>query len=62
MAKKDLKNEIRHEDEIVLEKPKKKRKTAREKRAIAMKIAGWVMAISMIVGSIISIFGLLMYK
>ncbi len=76
MAKKNLKNEIRKEkdkketienEEVVEErvvkvKPKKKRMTENEKRKLIMKIVGWIMAISMIGGSLIALFAPLMYK
>ncbi len=76
MAKKSLKNEIRKEkdkketienEEVVEErvvkvKPKKKRMTENEKRKLIMKIVGWIMAISMIGGSLIALFAPLMYK
>lgn len=75
MAKKNLKNQIRHEDdeakvkdintedkEVVKVKPKKKRMTANDKRKLIMKIVGWLMAISMIGGSLIALFAPLMYK
>ena len=74
MAKKNLKNEIRHEsvdkdeivsdtkDEVVRIKPKKKKMTANDKRKLIMKIVGWIMAISMIGGSLIALFAPLMYK
>jgi len=75
MAKKNLKNQIRHEDdeakvkdintedkEVVKVKPKKKKMTANDKRKLIMKIVGWLMAISMIGGSLIALFAPLMYK
>ncbi len=62
MAKKDLKNEIRHEDDEIKVKPKKKKMTANDKRKLIMKIVGWIMAISMICGSLIALFAPLMYK
>ena len=66
MAKKDLKNAIRKEKdkkEVIEEveekpvkvKPVKKKMTAHEKRKLIFKIFGWIMAISMIFGSIMSI-------
>lgn len=42
-------------------KPKKKKMTASQKRNLMMKIVGWFMALVMIIGSLISIFGLLIY-
>lgn len=61
MAKKDLKNEIRHEDDKEI-KPPKKKKTAHEKRKIILKIVGWIMFLSMFLGSLIALFAPLMYK
>ena len=57
MAKKVEKKE----KDIKNEKPKKKKMTASQKRQLAMKIAGWIMALVMILGSLISIFGMLIY-
>ncbi len=52
-------------DKEVLEtekvKPKKKKMTANQKRKLMMKIVGWIMALVMIIGSLISIFGMLIY-
>lgn len=52
-------------DEKVVEtekvKPKKKKMTANQKRKLMMKIVGWIMALVMIIGSLISIFGMLIY-
>jgi len=71
MAKKNLKNEIRHEDDIkdvkeekvnVVKKPAKKKMTAHEKRKLVLKVVGWLMAISMIFGSLMSIIGPLLFK
>ncbi len=56
MSKKERSNE-----EIVI-KTKKKKMTANEKRKLGMKIAGWIMAIVMIFGTFISIFGMLIYR
>lgn len=42
-------------------KPKKKKMTKHEKRKLAMKVVGWIMAFVMIFGSLISIFGMLIY-
>ncbi|MGN1371503.1 MAG: hypothetical protein ACI4XM_04450 [Candidatus Coprovivens sp.] len=55
MAKK-IKDEV--EEKI---KPKKKKMTANQKRKLVMKIVGWIMALVMILGSLISIFGMLIY-
>ena len=76
MAKKNLKNEIRKEkdkkevienEEVISDiavkvKPKKKKMTENDKRKLIMKIIGWIMAISMIGGSLIALFAPLMYK
>lgn len=45
-----------------MEKKVKVKKTPYEKRKFAMKIAGWIMALIMILGTLISIFGMLLYK
>jgi len=47
------------EKEVI--KPKKKKMTKLEKNRLIMKIAGWIMAIVMLVGTLISIFGMLIY-
>lgn len=57
MAKK-IKDEV---EENVKIKPKKKKMTANQKRKLVMKIVGWIMALVMILGSLISIFGMLIY-
>lgn len=63
MAKKDIEKEnIESDDEKVVIKPKKKKLTSSQKRKIIMKVMGWIMAIAMIVGSLLSIFGLLIYR
>lgn len=46
---------------VKTKKQAKPKKSAYEKRKVIMKIAGWVMALVMILGSIISIFGMLIY-
>ncbi len=56
MAKK-----VKDKDEVKKAKPKKKKMTANEKRKLVMKIVGWFMTLVMIIGSLISIFGLLIY-
>ena len=61
MAKKDLKNEIRHEDEAKEKKPRKKM-SANDKRKLGMKIVGWIMAISMIAGTLLSLLAPLIFK
>ncbi len=53
--------EIEEDEEKVIVKPKKKKMTKREKNRLIMKIAGWIMAIVMLVGTLISIFGMLIY-
>lgn len=47
--------------EIKLDKPKKKKKTPYERRKVLMKIVGFIMALIMILGTILSIFGMLLY-
>ena len=42
-------------------KKEKKKMTKVEKNRVIMKIAGWVMAIVMFLGSLITIFGMLIY-
>ncbi len=49
------------EKDVKKVKPKKKKMTANEKRKLVMKIVGWFMTLVMIIGSLISIFGLLIY-
>lgn len=39
----------------------KKRKSANQRRQFIMKVAGWLMAIVMVVGTLMSIFGMLIY-
>lgn len=56
MAKKVEKNE-----ENIKAKPKKKKMTSYQKRKLVMKIVGWIMALVMIIGSLVSMFGLLIY-
>ena len=63
MAKKDIKEKnIEETEEKIVIKPKKKKLTGSQKRKIIMKVMGWIMAIAMIVGSLLSIFGLLIYR
>lgn len=57
MAKKVKKNELKEN----VEKPKKKKMTAHQKRQLTLKIAGWIMAITMVLGSLLAIFGMLVY-
>lgn len=57
MSKKEKKMENTKKDTI----PKKK-KSPYEKRKFFMKVAGWIMAIIMIFGTLISIFGMLLYR
>lgn len=40
----------------------KKKKSPYEKRKFFMKVAGWIMALVMIIGTLISIFGMLLYR
>lgn len=56
MKKNKDNNNIEKADKI-----KRKKMTAYQKRKLIMKIAGWIMAIVMILGSLISIFGMLIY-
>lgn len=56
MAKKVEKNE-----ENIKAKPKKKKMTSYQKRKLVMKIVGWIMALVMIIGALVSMFGLLIY-
>lgn len=46
------------EEKVILAK---KKKSANQRRQFAMKVAGWLMAIVMIVGTLMSIFGMLIY-
>jgi len=57
MSKKDTKD-IEELEEKVIEKPKKSKY---ERRKTIYKIVGWIMALAMIFGSLISIFGMLIY-
>ena len=50
------------EDELdLLESKKKPTKNYYEKRKAVFKVVGWIMAISMLAGSLFAIFGLLAY-
>jgi hypothetical protein len=63
MAQKDINQENTEEkEEKVVIKPKKKKLTGSQKRKLIMKVMGWIMAIAMIGGSLLSIFGLLIYR
>ena len=68
MSKKDKKDyelELEEEKEVKKEKKEKtpkKKMTANDKRKIAMKIAGWIMALAMLIGAIATIVGPLMYR
>ena len=53
---------IEGEEKDIKVKPKKKKLTANQKRKIVMKIVGRIMALVMIIGSLISMFGLLIYR
>ncbi len=49
-------------EEEVVTKPTKKKKMSRvEKNRLIMKIAGWIMAIIMLFGTLLSILGMLIY-
>ena len=50
---------VSEEELEIKEKEKKSTKNYYEKRKIMFKIVGWVMAISMLAGSLFAIFGLL---
>lgn len=56
MSKKDIKEENK------AKKPIKKKKTAYERQKTIMKIAGFIMAIIMIAGTLIGLIAPLMYK
>ena len=43
----------------VVEKPKKKKMTAHQKRQVMLKIFGWICAITMVLGSLLAVFGML---
>ena len=62
MAKKkeDL-EELESIEEEKIEKKEKPKKSKYERRKIILKIVGWIMALAMIFGSLISIFGMLIY-
>ncbi len=62
MSKKKDKSLDNEERSIKLENPKKKKKTPYEKRKIIMKVVGFFMAAVMIVGTLLSIFGMLFYN
>ena len=51
-------------EEVVVTKPTKKKKMSRvEKNRLIMKIAGWIMAIIMLFGTLLSVLGMLInYK
>jgi cell division protein FtsL len=61
MSKKNKKVEEETKEEKQVIKPKKKKMTRLEKNRIVMKIAGWIMAIVMLFGTLISILGMLIY-
>ena len=50
---------VSEEELEIKEKEKKSTKNYYEKRKVMFKIVGWVMAISMLAGSLFAIFGLL---
>ena len=61
----ELEEETKKEEEVKKEKKEKapkKKMTANDKRKIAMKIAGWIMALAMLIGAIATIVGPLMYR
>lgn len=60
MSKKD--KNIENENKVKLEKLKKKKMSANDKRKIAMKIAGIIMALVMVIGMLITIIAPLIYK
>ncbi len=60
MSKKD--KNIENEKKVKLEKPKKKKMTANDKRKLFMKIAGIIMALIMVLGTLISIMAPLVYR
>ena len=57
MSKKDNLEDVK----VSKDKPKKKKMTKHEKRKMLMKVVGWIMAFVIIFGSLISIFGMLIY-
>ena len=51
------------EEEVVIKPTKKKKMSRIEKNRLIMKIAGWIMAIIMLLGTLLSILGMLInYK
>ncbi|MBR6949976.1 MAG: hypothetical protein IKH54_07325 [Bacilli bacterium] len=51
------------EEEVVIKPTKKKKMSRVEKNRLIMKIAGWIMAIIMLFGTLMSILGMLInYK
>jgi preprotein translocase subunit Sec63 len=63
MANKKTKEleELENIEEEKIEKKEKPKKSKYERRKIILKIVGWIMALAMIFGSLISIFGMLIY-
>ena len=57
MSKKVKKEELNEK----VEKPKKKKMTAHQKRQLMLKVFGWICAITMVLGSLLAIFGMLVY-
>lgn len=49
---------IEQEEKAILAK---KRKSANQRRQFTLKVAGWVMAIVMVLGTLLSIFSMLIY-
>ena len=54
MAKKVKKEELNEK----VEKPKKKKMTAHQKRQVMLKIFGWICAITMVLGSLLELIAL----
>lgn len=59
--KKEELEELENIEEEKVEKKEKPKRTKYERRKIILKIVGWIMALAMIFGSLISIFGMLIY-
>ena len=59
--KKAEKYELEELEEQEIKKEVKQKKSKYERRKVILKIAGWIMALAMIFGSLISIFGMLIY-
>ena len=62
MAKKIEKEKRVSEEELEKEQNKnKKKKTPYERKKYVLKVVGWVMAAVMLIGSLMGIFGMLVY-